>query len=125
MTVKVDAFGLTVQAARPAVIQNVAVAGASALCAPFTTGSIGGYSNDAASSGGTPNRPQTTQHIRLCATTDCWILFGDATAVVTATNGMLLPAMTPEYFWVLPGERLAVMQVSLSGSLNIMECATF
>jgi hypothetical protein len=35
---------------------------------------------------------------------------------------MLLVAMTPEYFWVSPGEKLAVIQSSAAGTLNITEC---
>jgi hypothetical protein len=32
-----------------------------------------------------------------------------------------LPAGVPEYFWVYPGERVAVTQNSAAGSLNVAE----
>jgi hypothetical protein len=118
MTVKVDTYGLTVQAARPGIVQNIAIGAGSLQSLAFTVGSIGEYAMD-----GTPTRPQTTQHVRLCATSDCWVMFGP-NPTASATVGMLLPAMTPEYFWVLPGEKLAVLQASAAGSLNIIECAT-
>ena len=117
MTIKVDAHGLTVQAARPSVIQNITISVASVQSLAFTVGSIGDYGQD-----GVMIRPQTTQHIRLCATSDCYVVFGPAP--IATASGLLLPAMTPEYFWVLPGEKLAVIQVSATGTLNIVECAT-
>ena len=124
MTVKVDTYGLTVQAARPGVVQNVVVGVGSVQSAPFTIGTaVGYYGGGTIGESGAPVAPQTTQHVRLCATSDCWIAFGP-NPTVSATTGMLLPAMTPEYFWVLPGERLAVLQSSAAGSLNIIECAT-
>jgi hypothetical protein len=35
---------------------------------------------------------------------------------------MLLPGLTPEYFWVLPGEQVAVVQATAAGVLNVVEC---
>jgi hypothetical protein len=120
MTVKVDTYGLTVQAARPGVVQTLTIGGVSQVSAPFTVGTVGTYVEDGINIG-KPITPNTTQHVRLCATSDCYIVFG-TNPVAAVGGGLLLPAMTPEYFWVQPGERVAAIQVSAAGSLNIVEC---
>lgn len=118
MTIKVDEHGLTVQAARPALSQTVAVGAASTASAAFSIGPTDQYAND-----GTPvNSPNNTNHVRLISNTNCWVAFGAApVAVAQATPSIYLPANTPEYFWVLPGEKIAVIQDSASGFLNIGE----
>ena len=42
-------------------------------------------------------------------------------AGVASVACILLPAGVPEYFWVYPGERVAVVQNAAAGSLNIAE----
>jgi len=122
MTIKRDQFGDPVQAARPATVQNVAIGGSSAQSTTFQTGDPG-YTYNA---DGTVNQnvQNFTQHIRVVATSNCWISFGtNPTAAVGGTSGsILIPAYTPEYFWVVKGERIAVIQDSSAGTLNVAEC---
>jgi hypothetical protein len=66
--------------------------------------------------------PNNTAHIRLAATSDCWVSFGtNPTAAIAGIASILLPAGVPEYFWVYPGEKVAVTQNSAAGSLNVAE----
>ena len=119
MTLKVDQHGQLVQASRPALSQTIAISGSSAQSAVFSTGQVAPpYNAD-----GTPaNIPNNTTHIRVVATSACWIAFGSNPVAVAATSPCIyLPAFTPEYFWVNKGERLAVIQDSGAGSLNIGE----
>jgi len=122
MTVKVDTYGLTVQAAKPGSTQQLTIAGVSQVSAPCFIGSVGTYVDDGVNIG-RPITPNTTQHVRLCATSDCYIAIGP-NPVAAVAGGLLLPAMSPEYFWVSPGDRIAVIQLSASGSLNIVECVS-
>jgi hypothetical protein len=79
--------------------QNVTVSGASAQSAPFIQGA---------------------RLVRLVSTTDCYVAFGtNPTAVATS---VLLPAGQPEYFAVKPGWRVAAIQATAGGTLNIAEC---
>ena len=121
MTVRNDGHGQAVQAARPYSSQTIAIGGTSIACNAFQTGTDGRYSVYAPV--GVPfTAPNNTRHIRVVATSDCWISFGSApVAVAGASSAILLPAGIPEYFWVLPGERMAVIQNSAAGSLNIAE----
>jgi hypothetical protein len=41
--------------------------------------------------------------------------------VASGTSSIFLPAGVPEYFWVYPGEKVAVIQNAAAGSLNIAE----
>lgn len=120
MTIKEDQYGSVVQAARPALSQTVAIGAASTQSAAFGTGMIGSYNAD-----GTPiTTPNQTQHVRLVATSACWVAFGsNPTAAASTSPSIYLPAGTPEYFWVVAGEKIAVIQDSSAGSLNIGECA--
>ena len=121
MTIKVDAHGLTVQAARPNIIQNVVIGAGNLQSAPFAVGNPGLYGSGVLGDSGVPvTQPLTTMHVRLCATSDCYVAFGSA-PVASATAGMLLPAGIPEYFWVYPGERVGVIQSTGAGSLNVVE----
>jgi hypothetical protein len=121
MTVRNDRHGNTVQAARPYTSQSVAVGAASVLSTAFATNldrpqreQYGG-----AQFAGTVNQ---TAHVRVVATVPCWIAFGTgAVAVVRAANSVYLPAGLPEYFWVVPGEQIAVIQDSGGGFLYISE----
>lgn len=119
MTVHVDQHGNVVQASRPAVIQNVTISGVTAQSAAFQTGSPTlTYNPD-----GTPaTQANNTTHIRLISTTNCWVVFG-ANPTATSTTGMYLPALSPEYFWVVRGEKVAVIQDTAGGTLNISELA--
>jgi hypothetical protein len=118
MTVQRDSGGSAVQAARPYLSQTVAIGAASAPSAAFAT------NPDQRTYVGTGVAMPTnqTQHVRLVATSDCWISFGAApTAVASGTSSIFLPAGVPEYFWVYPGEKVAVIQNAAAGSLNIAE----
>jgi hypothetical protein len=121
MTVRNDGHGQAVQAARPYSSQTIAIGAASVVCNAFQTAVNGRYS--VYTPVGVPiTAPNATSHIRVVATADCWISFGaNPVAVVAASSAILLPAGVPEYFWVLPGERLAVIQAGGAGSLNIAE----
>jgi hypothetical protein len=120
VTIKSDQHGYEVQAARPALSQSVAIGAGSLQSAAFSTGPVGAYAAGPVS--GVPiSTPNNTSHVRLVATSDCFVVFG-ANPTAAAATGMLLVAMTPEYFWVSPGEKLAVIQSSAAGTLNITEC---
>lgn len=58
--------------------------------------------------------------VRLVATENCRVAFGaDPTALATSS---LVLANTPEYVKATPGQRLAVIQDSTGGTLNITFC---
>lgn len=118
MTIKSDQHGYEVQASRPALSQTVAIGAGSVQSAPFSVGPVGGYS----ATGQPVTSPNNTAHVRLVATSDCWVAFGaNPTAAVGSVAAILLPAGVPEYFWVYPGERVAVIQNTAAGSLNVAE----
>jgi hypothetical protein len=121
MTVRNDGHGQAVQAARPYSSQTIAIGAGSVACNAFQTGTDGRYS--VYTPVGVPlTAPNNTRHIRVVATSDCWISFGaNPVAVAAASNAILLPAGIPEYFWVVPGERIACIQATAAGSLNIAE----
>jgi hypothetical protein len=119
MTLKVDGHGQLVQAARPYLSQTVSIGAASAQSAAFSTGNVAaGYNADGTPVSGTNN----TTHIRVVATSACWIAFGSNPVAAASTSpSIYLPAFTPEYFWVVRGEKVAVIQDSAAGNLNIGE----
>ena len=120
MTVKSDQHGFVVQAARPALSQTIAIGAGSVVSAPFQTAVAPSGSYD--SSGRPIWSPQQTLHVRLCATSDCWVSFGPTpVAAVNGISSILLPAGVPEYFWVNPGELIACIQSATGGFLNIAE----
>jgi hypothetical protein len=122
MTIKSDQHGFEVQAARPALSQTVAITTGSVQSAAFSTGPVGAYSTNPAMYGAAITTPNNTMHVRLVATSDCWVAFGaNPTAVNSGTASILLPAGVPEYFWVYPGERVAVIQAAAGGFLNVAE----
>jgi hypothetical protein len=64
-----------------------------------------------------------TQVVRLVATQDCHLAFGtNPTATISA---MILPALAPEYFKVLSGEKVAAIKVAAgtAGNLHVTEMA--
>jgi hypothetical protein len=120
MTLKVDIHGQLVQAARPYSAQNVAIGAASAPSAAFSsnTATVGTYAPDGTQYATANN----TTHVRLVATSACWVAFGsNPVAVASGASSIYLPAFTPEYFWVNKGEKVAVIQDAASGNLNIGE----
>jgi|SRR5215831_9734727 len=121
MTIKNDQHGLPVQASRPALCQNITTSGASQQSAAFQSGPITNVYN---ADGTLQTEPNNTTHIRVVAAQTCWISFGtNPTAAVGGTASILLPAGIPEYFYVNRGEKLAVIQDSAAGTLNIAELA--
>ena len=83
---------------RPTATQNVAFTSASAQSA---------------------NLAISTIIVRLAATQDCYVAFGnDPTAVV---GSMLIKAGEPDYFKSYPGEKIAVISAGTNGILNIAE----
>ena len=68
------------------------------------------------------NTPNQTLHVRLVATADCWVAFGASPAALgSAPSSIFLPAGVVEYFWVFPGEQVAVIQNAGAGLLNVAE----
>lgn len=62
-----------------------------------------------------------TRVVRLHATEDCFVVFGDSTATATSSN-MFLPADQTEYFGIQSNEtRIAAIQSSTGGTLYITE----
>lgn len=119
MTLKTDQHGQLVQASRPYSSQTVSIGAASAQSTAFSTGNIAsGYNADGTPVGQTNN----TRHVRVVATSACWIAFGaNPTAAASTSPSIYLPAYTPEYFFVNSGEKIAVIQDAAAGSLNIAE----
>ena len=58
--------------------------------------------------------------IRVVATENCRIAFG-VNPTASATSSLVL-ANVPEYIKVTPGERLAVIQDTTGGTLNVTFC---
>jgi hypothetical protein len=82
------------------------------------TATVGTYAPDGTQYAAANN----TTHVRLVATSACWIAFGsNPVAVASGASSIYLPAFTPEYFWVNKGEKVAVIQDAASGNLNIGE----
>lgn len=63
-----------------------------------------------------------TREIRVVSTTACHINIGTSpTAAATDNNGIYLPANVIDYFHVNPGQRLAVIQDAVAGTLSVAE----
>lgn len=62
-----------------------------------------------------------TVHVRLIATAACYVAFG-ANPTATSAN-MMLPPNVAEYFIVTPATKIAALQVSSGGNINITELA--
>jgi hypothetical protein len=117
MTIKRDGSGDGVQAGKPYTNQSVAIGAGSVACTAFST--------NAQNRVGISVAPNQTTHIRVVATVNCWISFGNPPTAALARDpaSMYLPAGLPEYFWVSPGSQIAVIQDSAGGSLYISELA--
>lgn len=57
--------------------------------------------------------------VRLCATTDCWIAFGD-NPVAAAGAGVFLPAGVVDVWRMTAGNRVAAIQAASGGSLSVV-----
>lgn len=62
--------------------------------------------------------PGSGEVVRLLATVDCFVAFGD-TPTADTTTSMLLPAGVPEYFFLPLGQKVAAIQSAEAGSLYI------
>lgn len=62
--------------------------------------------------------PAGTRSVRCVATVDCWIEI-NSNPTAAATTSFYLPAGAAEYFTALPGDEVAVIQASGSGSLYV------
>jgi hypothetical protein len=95
---KRDRNGQVLQAFVPGVSQNVAIGAASVQSAAFG---------------------ELTTCVRVVSTSDCFIAIGQNPTATTSS--MLLPAGAPEYLAVDAGMKVAVIQQSAAGSLNVTE----
>jgi len=120
MTIRNDVHGQIVQASRPYSSQTIAIGAGSIASAAFSVMTPqGSYSPSGVPAEVAKNN---TTHVRVVATSNCWISFGAApTAVASGTASIYLPLATPEYFFVNAGEKIAVIQDSGAGLLNIAE----
>lgn len=64
----------------------------------------------------------TTKVVRLCATEDCYVLFG-ADPTAAASTSILLPKGVVEYAEITGGHKVAAIKVATAGILNLVECA--
>jgi hypothetical protein len=63
-----------------------------------------------------------TSEIRVVCTQNTWILIGDGTPTATTGAGSTyMPAGVVEYFHVNPGQKLAAIQDSAAGTVNVSE----
>lgn len=70
----------------------------------FTTPSAAGGLIDA--NGG--NKPR---YVRVCSNADCWVTWGESPVAKTdGTDGRILGAENPEYFYILANEKIAVIE---------------
>lgn len=64
----------------------------------------------------------TTQEIRVVCTQNTWIKVGDGTPTATTGSGSsYMPAGVVEYFHVTGGQKLAAIQDSAAGTVNVSE----
>lgn len=57
--------------------------------------------------------------VRIVCTTDAFIVF--AGTPVATTGGTFVPALTPEYFTVSPGQKVAAIRATVDGSMFVTE----
>ncbi len=73
---------------------------------------------------GTANTPiavgSGVYKVRILVTTDAYVRTDSVTA--SSTNGVYMPALTPEYVTVNPGQTITAVQVTTGGSLQVAEC---
>jgi hypothetical protein len=116
-----DVHGRIVMALRPSTrVQNLLTGAASVVSTVFLPVNQNTQLQD---TGAGQSGPTGTTHVRLCSTADCWVMFGPNNPVAVAGTSTLLPASTPEYFPVQPNDQIAALQVTVAGTLNIVECA--
>jgi hypothetical protein len=116
-----DVHGRIVMALRPSTrVQNLLTSAASVVSTVFLPVNQNTQLQD---TGVGQSGPTGTTHVRLCSTADCWITFGPNNPVAATATSMLLPAGTPEYFPVQPLDQIAALQVTVAGTLNIVECS--
>ena len=62
--------------------------------------------------------------VRVLVTTDAWVYPTDGPAFTVATSslGSYVPALTPEYITVTPGQKISAVQVTTGGNLEVTEC---
>lgn len=94
-----DEQGQAVQVIKPGTIQKVTIGAASAASAAFGS---------------------KTTLVRIATDTACYILFGSAPTAAAGTS-IYMPAGRVEYFEVVAGEKVAVIQASAGGTLCITE----
>jgi FtsP/CotA-like multicopper oxidase with cupredoxin domain len=83
-------------------------------------GGVSDYVTVSGTSAQTAACPANTYEVRVVSTTNCHIKIGDdPTAAATDNNGIYLPSGVVEYFHVTPGQRVAVIQDSAGGTLNV------
>jgi hypothetical protein len=58
--------------------------------------------------------------VRVVVTTAAYIKVGK-TPVTATTSDVYMPADSPEYFTIRPGEKVAAVQVSSGGNLHVTE----
>lgn len=57
--------------------------------------------------------------VRVCSDVPCFIDFGTNPTAVADGTDMFLPALTPEYFVINSGDKVAAIQISSAGNLYI------
>jgi hypothetical protein len=60
-----------------------------------------------------------TNAVRLLSTKTCHVAFGGSPTATTADA--MLPPNVPEYFVVTPGQKVAAIRTTTSGSLSVTE----
>lgn len=88
----------------------------------FGTGRLG--THQSASYTGTASTAVTnfttgTQKVRIVVTTAAYIKIG--ASPTATTSDVYMPADSPEYFTVNPGESISAIRVSASGTLHVTE----
>jgi hypothetical protein len=86
------------------------------------TGRIGATQNASysASAGTVTNKVGSqTYKVRVLVTTDAFVTTDGS--VPSATSGAYVPALSPEYFTVTPGQTVSALQVSAAGTLYVTE----
>lgn len=94
-----DRNGQTIQAARIGAVQNITIGATSLQSTAVTRASL----------------------VRLTPTVDCYVTQG-TNPTASSTTGALLMAGATEYIGIAAGEKIAVIQSSVAGTLNMVEC---
>jgi len=59
------------------------------------------------------------QKVRVVCTSAAYIVIGNSPTATSA--GVYVPADTPEYFSITPGQKVSAIQVSVSGTCHVTE----